>query len=159
MSTQAETVRARSLIALAWFEGAVVSMGAISGIFSTRFDAIGLPSLPFFTFPTSVRTLFWLVAYALLAWLGWRICMVARQRFACVVWFIVLAGMLAWRPLLTLAETIVPGMLALSVSAIAVALLIPLVASFSLAASWACLVLLFWLGSRTAALIYLAGFV
>lgn len=146
----------RPFLRLALFEGFVVSLGAAIGIFSTPRSSPVVESFPLVVMSSTISAFAWLVAFGIVGWLGWCIHMPRPKPATLFVWSIVLAGMLLWRPLVFVAGAIWPGAMLLALASIASAFLVPLLAAFSLSASWVCMPLLFWLGYQAMAVIDLA---
>ncbi len=144
----------RPILKLAWFEGMVVSLGASIGIVWASKSPVVPQRLSSLALPASATYFAWLLAFVLVGWLGWHIHMKRPKSMAFLVWILLVACMLIWRPLFCGANTIWLGtMTGISASLLAT-LLLPLVAAIDIAAGWICLPLLIWLGYR-AVLIYL----
>jgi tryptophan-rich sensory protein len=136
----------RPILMLAWFEGVVVSLGAVSGIISAP-GAFPFPDdWPLLIMPATLDTLGWLLAFVVFGWLGWRTHTRRPQGAAFTLWTVQFVLLLAWRPMVFLIHAIWPGTMTLIFALVASAFMMPLVASFSLAATWICLPLLLWLG-------------
>jgi tryptophan-rich sensory protein len=146
----------RPILALAWFESLVVSLGAVGGIISPPRSLSLAPHSPLVVAPTTLDAFVWLLAFVLVAWLGWCVHLSRPRSVTALVWGVALVCMLVWRPLLYFAGAIWPGAIVLLLATSAMALLVPLVAAFSLAASWVCMPLLFWLGYEVLTVINIA---
>ena len=145
----------RPILRLAWFEGVVVSLGAISGIVWTA-ESPSVPQEPTtLTLPVSASSFAWLVAFAHVAWLGWHIHTRQPKSLAFIVWVLLVACMLIWRPLFCAESTIWLSAATQMFAPILTALLLPLVAAIDTAAGWSCLPLLLWLGYRAVLILLL----
>lgn len=139
---------------LVLFVGIVVSLGAASGIaFAPRF----LPSdlLPAMVMPSPMTALVWLVAFAIVGWLGWRIHVDRRHGLALAIWGAMLASLLAWRLFLFTFGILWLGTAVLALGALLAAALLPLVVSIGAGAAWAFLPLVLWLGVSSVGLVLL----
>ncbi len=140
---------------LALFEGIVVSLGAASGIaFAPRLLPPGLLSfVP--VMPSPLTALVWLMAFAIVGWLGWRIHIEKRRGLMLVVWSIMFASLLVWRLFLYACGAVWLGAAVLALAALLATVLLPLVVSIGAGTAWTLLPLVLWLGYSSSGLIYL----
>jgi hypothetical protein len=146
----------RRILTLAWFEGVVVSIGAAGGIISAPRSASIVQHFPLVAMPTALEAFASILAFGLVAWLGWCVHVYRPNGLTGLVWGVMLACMLAWRPLCFAAGAILPGAGVLALAVIAAALLVLLVAAFSRPAGWVCVSILIWLGCEAVAVIEMA---
>jgi len=140
---------------LVLFEGVVVSLGAASGIaFAPRLLLPGMPSFVL-VIPSPVTALAWLLAFAIVGWLGWRIHIEKRRGLALAIWGVMFASLLAWRLFLYAFGAVWLGAAVLALAALLAAVLLPLVVSIGAGVAWTLLPLVLWLGYSSAGLIYL----